>query len=408
MIHGPSNISRRGGAARYGQQLLQYMQGEGKESLVGHDLYYPGLSLNNDDSHSPEEWIHGLTGRLKHIIYRTMPPVLYDQLLRLYEIAGKDGSNADYKVARAAVSPWQRAGTPVLLHELMNFDIIGDIGTLSPSPRFKLVVTFLDIQDCFYPENFRVVNLNSRRLLYSYFKDRADCFLAISHFTKQTMVDRLGIAAEKIKVIHLAADAMPQYQPTESDKSWAASFGRYLLYPAKPFFHKNHAFLISALGKLHQACEKGGLQLLLTGGVSKKDIQHLNRISADNNAQNIVQILGFVSETRLHALIKGAEYLVFPSFFEGFGMPVLEAMTLGCPVLASNAGSLPEVGGDAAVYFDPRCEDELIALLDQVVQEKGLVREAMIEKGYRNCQRFSWRKTCEATTAVYKELLGSM
>lgn len=126
----------------------------------------------------------------------------------------------------------------------------------------------------------------------------------------------------------------------------------------------------------------------------------------NNGLTNVVRILGFVSDVRLQALIRKAEYLIFPSLFEGFGIPLLEAMSLGCPVISSDAGALPEVGGNGAVYFDPESEDELVAIFDAILEQKGLDRQGMIEKGYSNCQRFSWQKTCNETVAVYNELLG--
>ncbi|MCI5221383.1 MAG: glycosyltransferase family 1 protein, partial [Candidatus Electrothrix sp. AR4] len=136
------------------------------------------------------------------------------------------------------------------------------------------------------------------------------------------------------------------------------------------------------------------------------EITWFNKLICENGVRGVVCVLGFVPDAQLQALIKGAEFLIFPSLFEGFGMPILEAMTLGCPVISSNAGSLPEVGGDAAVYFDPRSEDNFIALLDGILKQKGLDRNCMIQKGFVNCQRFSWQKTCDETVAVYNELTG--
>ena len=109
---------------------------------------------------------------------------------------------------------------------------------------------------------------------------------------------------------------------------------------------------------------------------------------------------------KLFALYRKAEFLIFPSLFEGFGMPVLEAMANRCPVISSNRGSLPEVGGNAAVYFDPESEDEMGSIIDSMLTGKGLNRESMIQKGLINSNRFSWDKTSRETIEIYNALLS--
>lgn len=401
VIHGQFNIGERGGVGRYGQQLYNHLTSQpGKAELSSYDIFFPGLkeSIGEDLSSQPRSARFMRT--VKHTLYRTLPPVLYEPLQRLY--AGRQNYRGAF--ARAHTPECASTVSPALLHELTNYNIIDNIGLMSLSPKFSLLVTFLDIQDLYYPNHFRPASLDARRLLYSFFKDRADCFLAISEFTKQTMVERLGISPERIRVTHLAADDMLRIHPTENEQKQAASLGRFLLYPAKALQHKNHDFLISAFGKRQKECRRAGLKLALTGGFTKEDTNRFNRLINENNAHEIIRVFGFVSDAQLQTLIKAAEFLVFPSLFEGFGMPVLEAMTLGCPVIASNAGSLPEVGGDAAVYFDPESEDEFIALLDGILQQKGLDRNEMIRKGFVNCQRFSWQKTYNETVAVYNKL----
>ena len=133
--------------------------------------------------------------------------------------------------------------------------------------------------------------------------------------------------------------------------------------------------------------------------------KQLEKLISDYSLGDLVKILGFVSAEHLKELIRNAEFLIFPSLFEGFGLPVLEAMSLGCPVISSSAGSLPEVGGDGPIYFDPASEDQLIAILDSVISDKGIDRVEMIKKGYENCKRFSWDKTFSQTLNIYKKFL---
>ena len=148
---------------------------------------------------------------------------------------------------------------------------------------------------------------------------------------------------------------------------------------------------------------KGKVKLLLTGGFKKNDLDGLYRLSRKYNLNEIVQVLGFVTDTQLQTLISNAECLIFPSVFEGFGMPVLEAMTLGCPVVCSNAASLPEIAGNAALYFDPFCEDELISIVDRILN--GFDKQSLIERGYENASRFSWNNTFHNTLKGYFQLL---
>ncbi len=201
---------------------------------------------------------------------------------------------------------------------------------------------------------------------------------------------------------HLAADDLFFKQATEEVSSWVRSFGRYWIYPAKAWAHKNHEFLLKAIGKRAAEIKKAGLRLLLTGGFSSADKAYLEDLIC-KYCEGIVEILGFVSDEQLQQLIRQADYLIFPSLYEGFGMPVLEAMTLGCPVVSSNAGSLPEIGGDALVYFDPSTEEELIIRIDGMLTGDDWDRENLISMGQENAKRFSWERTVETTFEGYKE-----
>ncbi len=303
------------------------------------------------------------------------------------------------------IIPFYERGSSILLHELTNYSVIDEIGQLCLLQNLFLIVTFLDIQDIFYPQYFTDKQLSRRRLLYSFYKERADFFLAISNFTKQTMVDFLKIPEEKIIVTHLAADDLLFTVPSNDIKKIISSLGRYWIYPAKAWLHKNHIFLFQALGKIKNILYQKQVKLVLTGGFKDQEISTLKKSIRDNKLDDAIHILGFISDSQLQALIKGAEYLVFPSLFEGFGMPILEAMTLGCPVISSNAGSLPEVGGDAAVYFDPKDKDKFSALLESLLLEKGVDRNLMIKKGFENSKRFSWDATFRKTVEVYNTLL---
>ncbi len=396
------NLNRCGGAGRYGRQLYKRLfDSDSSPCLKKFDLFLPNFqNVEECDLVTTSSIAARSVDLLKYFVVRCCPPLLFDRIQQVANFFVKPEANDSI-----SVPSWSKLSRPTLLHELTNYILIDDIGRLSLSPNLILIVTFLDIQDYYYPDYFNDTELRSRRLAYSFYKDRADFFFAISEFTKKTMIDRLGILPEKIKVTHLAADDLLVLQPSEDIICWAKSFRRFWIYPAKAWKHKNHDFLIKALSKRKNELKRADVKLLLTGGFNDYDIHCLETLIDDSYMHDIVQILGFVSEEKLQALLRNADFLVFPSLFEGFGMPVLEAMTLGCPVLSSNAGSLPEVGGDAAMFFDPNCEDDFVALIDSVLTGRGIDRDSMIQKGFENCKRFSWEKTYRETVDVYQKLL---
>jgi glycosyltransferase involved in cell wall biosynthesis len=400
-------INSAGGAARYCRQLHKRLIDLEREEDLNHvDVYLENFQHVDCLNVSAVPLPKRVSNLIKHAVCQCCPPIIFEPAQKIYQYTKKTGNSIPDN--NKTVPPWvfacSKISSKTLLHELTNYRVIGEIGRLSLSSNFMLAVTFLDIQDFYYPEYFQYDILRTRRLLYSFFKDRADIFFAISEFTKETMVDKLGICPEKIRVTHLAADDFLVLQPSDNIVDWATSYGRYWIYPAKAWKHKNHNFLLKALGKRCKELRRASIKMILTGGFNQDDNRGMETLIERNFLNDIVEILGFVSDEQLQVLIQSAEYLIFPSLFEGFGMPLLEAMTLGCPVISSNAASLPEVGGDAAIYFNPDCEDELIALIDLMISG-AIDRDSMIQKGFANCKRFSWNKTYRNTLNVYKELL---
>ena len=122
-------------------------------------------------------------------------------------------------------------------------------------------------------------------------------------------------------------------------------------------------------------------------------------------ARKAVRLLGYVPDEDLPALYAGAQALLFPSLYEGFGLPVLEAMACGTPVAASNASSVPEVGGDGVLYFDPTDPEEMAGVVARLLRENAL-REEMARRGQRQAARFSWARAAAETAAVYAAVLS--
>ena len=153
----------------------------------------------------------------------------------------------------------------------------------------------------------------------------------------------------------------------------------FLLYPANFWPHKNHSMLFTAFGMFRSRHPESKLSLVCTGDPSER-METLRKAVRGMGLHPWIHFPGFLSETEFAAFLASCRGLIFPSLYEGFGMPVLEAMAFGKPVLCSNVTSLPEVGGDAAIYFDPRKPKEVYEAFESIEEDPGLLTER-IERG---------------------------
>lgn len=167
----------------------------------------------------------------------------------------------------------------------------------------------------------------------------------------------------------------------------------YLFYVGNAHPHKNVEGLIKAFVAVQQ--KYPDLELVLSG----YDHYFWQRLKKENQYKGIIYT-GFISDNELVALYKGAAVFIQPSFEEGFGIPILEAMACSCPVIASKAASLPEVGGEACLYFDPVKPADLAEKIAKVLDD-GLLRQQLVEKGLKKYKKFSWQVLAEKTLEVY-------
>ncbi len=251
---------------------------------------------------------------------------------------------------------------------------------LPPVSSTPAATSVLDLQHEELPELFGRAELAYRKVVYGRTIRRSRFVVAISEHARSTLIDRYGLAPERVRAIPLAVDH-DAFRPDDT-----ASRGSYLLYPARPWRHKNHARLFEAFARLRE--RRPGLRLVLTG---EGDYGPL---------PPGVEARGRVSRDELVRLYQGAAALAFPSLYEGFGMPVLEAMACGCPVACSNVTSLPEVAGDAARLFDPRDVDDIAAALEEVLEHP----DAWIARGLERAKAFTWDACARAHDEVYREL----
>jgi len=279
---------------------------------------------------------------------------------------------------------------------------------ISPAiPTVPVVLTFFDMQQEFYPENFSVAERLRRHLTYRPSAKRATMIISPSAFTTETLVQRYHIARHRIRQVPVGL--VGHYRPEPDPQVKAAVRQRYglpedfILYPANIWPHKNHQRLLAALAWLNTT-HRLRLNLVCTGArwSAGETLAQMAR-SAGVLERQLFDI-GFVRAEDLSALYSVARLMVFPSVFEGFGIPVLEAMACGCPVVCSNATSLPEVGGEAVRLFDPRDVPAMAEAIRQVWEDVDL-RAAMAREGLRRAELYRWERLIPAVVEVYRETL---
>lgn len=250
-----------------------------------------------------------------------------------------------------------------------------------PMKNQAFVQTLLDVQHLDLPHLFSRGELAYRRHFYEGAARRADAVITISEFAKSRMIELLGLDAAKIHVAHLAVD-IDQFTPHLGPRQ------NFVLYPARGWQHKNHARLIEAM-RLVRAV-RPDIRLVLTGGA-------LDQLG---DLPDWVDRRGLVSGDELKELYRSAAVLAFPSLYEGFGLPPLEAMASGCPVAASAAGSIPEVCGDAAVLFDATDPDAIASgILDALTLGPELA-----ERGLTHVRNFTWEQCRDVHVDVYRSV----
>jgi glycosyltransferase involved in cell wall biosynthesis len=281
-------------------------------------------------------------------------------------------------MAAAAVRPGPiRAELELERLEAVHFPLTVMLPRVDRPPA---AATFLDVQHEFYPAFFSRAERAYRKVVYGWSARRSRLVIAISEHVKETLVERLGVDPARIRVIHLGVDGerfSPDGRPREP----------FLLYPANRWRHKNHERLFAALAIVRR--EQPELRLVLTG--SGHD---------GHAAPEGVEVRGRVDGDELVDLYRRAAAVVFPSLYEGFGQPPLEAMASGCPVAVADAGSLREVCGDAARYFDPMSPEDMAAAVRDVLAGP----DEWIVRGLARAANFSWDECARRHEAVYREL----
>lgn len=283
-----------------------------------------------------------------------------------------------------------------------------------PAPRKGrntcFFATIYDMAFAYYPESV-IENFYFRYLANAITTqaEQADVILVISESCKRDLHDILGTPNEKMHVIYPGIDLK---RPTEADFARCESVEwqemrvppNYILCVGTWEPRKNLPNLFRALHKLRKLLIEKDVYLCMSG-IKGWKYQDAERLISDLGLEERVRTLGHVRRDFLPLLYARARCFVYPSIYEGFGMPVTEAMACGAPVVTSNVSSMPEAAGDAALLVNPHDVDELAAAIERLLTDDTL-RHTLIEKGYAHAAQFTWAQSARAHLALYREFAG--
>jgi len=285
-----------------------------------------------------------------------------------------------------------RAGAFDVFHETAHFPPV----TLG----VPVVYTFHDLSLMKHREKHPRERVWFSDLFFARRLPHAAHIITVSHFIRNELIEELNVPPDMVTAIPLAQGVVHHQRPRDDITAMLDRRGwprEYILFVGTLEPRKNLALLIKAL-----SMTKTDIPLLLAGWAGWGDKPWLDEIGR-LGLRNRVVLTGYADDETLACLYNGASALVYPSLYEGFGLPVLEAMACGCPVLCSNCSSLPEVAGDAAMLIDPHDPAALADSLDTVLHDSTL-RQHLIEAGLQRSSMFSWNTTALKTLEIFKRV----
>ncbi len=272
-----------------------------------------------------------------------------------------------------------------------------------PRIKSKVITTIHDMAYMRCPETIDEKNL--KRLLDGMERSvkGSDKIITVSEFSKSEILHFLDVPQEKIVIVHNAPSFSDETIDFETIVSKYGVKRPYILYVGNIEPRKNIIRLIHAYEQL-RVNEKINHQLVLAGGSGWQNEAIYSSAKESKFAEDII-FTGFISNSEKNSLYKNATVFVFPSIYEGFGIPPIEAMHFGCPVVASDAASLPEVCGEAAELVNPSDEEDIVRGIWHVISDKEYAN-SLIEKGYKQEKLFTWEASAQRLTEICKEELN--
>ncbi len=321
-------------------------------------------------------------------------------------------SRADCKYAQFSLNPLQQFGFASQLYKL-RADVVHFPLNNQPVLYFgKTIVSTLDLTMLYYTRPGKTplpifwLKMAMFRFLFWYSNRKAAAVITISNYVKDELAKKYPFTRGKTTNTYNASEppiqgqaAIPQVLATKFQIP--NSKFRFIFYVGTAFPHKNLPKLIEAFEILHASQPELNLVLV---GKKEKYYTELEQSVANSPARSNITFTGFIPDQELKWLYENAEAYVFPSLSEGFGLPGLEAMVHSCPVVSSNATCLPEVYGDAAIYFDPHNAQDMATKITTVISDESLKKD-LVAKGHQQAAKYSWRRMAEQTQEIYQKAL---
>lgn len=282
----------------------------------------------------------------------------------------------------------------------------------SPLPIYfkppRLAVTVHDIIPFLFPREYRSLSMFALRRSYVSSLRKADLVFTDSEYSKADMVNAYAVPPERIVVAYLGFDSSlfhPAPLAMLEEREVLRRYGinqPYVLHAGRVEFRKNLVRLVQAYRLLTARRKDLSFQLVLCGRLSPSGDEVL-RLSDEPTLQGKVILTGPVPDRDLAILYRGADCFAIPSLYEGFGLPLVEAMASGVPVMSSNRSCLPEIGDNAPMYFNPESVEEMSAVMEGLLTESAL-RKQVVERGLERAKHFSWEACAQTTLTALRSL----
>lgn len=294
----------------------------------------------------------------------------------------------------------------------MKIDLVHHAGGVVPLIRpGRPVLTIHDLQYLFYPEYFTRSKLAYLKSIMPRSAEVARSILTPSEYSRRTVIERLNIDPSICTVVPHGISPKEETEPVTDIRERYGISQRFFLYPAASYPHKNHLVLVEAFAQVRE--QYPDTTLVFTGakgsmqwGTAKSMEAPLAEVIRNNNLKDNVRSLGYVPAADLEALYREAVALTFPSRFEGFGAPVLEAMARRCPVIAADATALPEVVQNAGRLVSPDNPDQWAQTMVELLENEG-ERHRLAEAGIERAREYTWERSADILENAYRLVLGT-
>lgn len=262
------------------------------------------------------------------------------------------------------------------------------------------VSTILDIQHEYYPQFFEPTELIHRRRFYQNIVKKVERVVCISDYTKKSFCEKYGFPESKAQTVYIAIQNRFQEEDDTVLDRLNIRGHVYITYPANFWEHKNHKLLLTAFGMYHAKDKE--MKLVLTGNPLEQKKYFEALIKALDLTEHVI-ITGYVNDDELHSILKNAKGLIYPSLFEGFGIPVVEAMYLHKLVACSNLTSLPEIGCDEIYYFNPKKPDDILKAICYLADND--ITDTILSKYEKKLQEYNIDKMVDNYLRIFKETI---